>query len=128
MVIGLILGLQGSAWAGSGVHVHLDAHGTDHDGRVVHAHVSPHAPSAQHHDDHTGVDLHAPDDGVVLSLDPFVAVETLATTGDALPDAVFALPQPLQLAAKTPILAEGGHDPPAIARPPSRAPPSRLPA
>ena len=46
------------------------------------------------------------------------------TAGDmGLLGAVVELPEPSRLAAKVPVSAEGGHDPPPLARPPSRAPP-----
>ena len=127
VALGLVLGLQSFAWAGSGVHAHLDTHGTDHhDGRVVHAHAASHAAPTAAGDDHAvDIDLHAPDDGAVLALDPFVAVEGASLEHVALAAVAFAALAPDQLVAKGRLDADGGHDPPFLSSRSTRAPPHR---
>jgi hypothetical protein len=123
---GIILGLQCFAWAGTGVHAHLDAHSSDdhHDGRVVHAHASGHSRAPSHHNNaDADVDLHAPEDGATLLLDPFVAVETATAGNDAVPEAVCLPPAPDRRSANVPVPVKGGHDPPPLSERPSRAPP-----
>jgi len=109
------------------VHAHPDDHETDHHApHAIHAHLGGHAHAGR--PVRTAGPILDDDDGHdrAVFLNTFVAEGTAALhITAAVPDAIEA-PRPAERPAQPSLLVVHGHDPPALASGPARAPP-RLP-